>query len=169
MKALIGGWRQAWGYDFPFYFVQIAPFAGYGPGELPALWEAQVASLKNPQDRHGGRHRPGRNIRDIHPPTRSTWATAWPSGRWPRSTARQDLVYSGPLYKSMKIEGDKMRLPFAHVGGGLKSRDGKPLSEFEIAAADGKFVPAEATIDGDTVVVEATAVRRADAGPIRLA
>jgi sialate O-acetylesterase len=58
----------------------------------------------------------------------------------------------------MKIEGGKIRLKFAHVGGGLKSRDGKPLCEFEIAGADGKFVPAEAAIDGHTIVVQATAV-----------
>ena len=67
---------------------------------------------------------------------------------------KTDLVYSGPLYKAMKVEGGKIRLSFAHVGGGLKSRDGKPLTEFEIAGADGKFVPAKATIDGDTVVVQ---------------
>ena len=53
----------------------------------------------------------------------------------------------------MKVDGDKLRLSFAHAGGGLRSRDGKPLAEFEIAGADGKFVPAEATIDGDTVLV----------------
>ena len=58
----------------------------------------------------------------------------------------------------MTADGNKIRLLFAHVGGGLKSRDGKPLAEFEIGGADGKFVPAEATIDGDTVVVEATMV-----------
>jgi len=53
-----------------------------------------------------------------------------------------------------QYESSKIRLAFAHVGGGLKSRDGKPLSEFEIAGADNKFVPAEATIGGDTLVVE---------------
>ena len=67
-------------------------------------------------------------------------------------------MYSGPLFKSMKIDGDKARLTFAHVGGGLKSRDGKPLSEFEIAGADGKFVPAEAVIDGNSIVVSAKGV-----------
>ena len=69
----------------------------------------------------------------------------------------------------MKIEGDKIRLSFAHVDGGLKTRDGKPLSEFQIAGADGKFVPAEAVIDGDTVVVTAKGVFLADAGAVRLA
>ena len=53
----------------------------------------------------------------------------------------------------MKIEGDKIRVSFDHVGGGLASRDGKPLTWFEIAGADGKFVDAKAQIDGDTVVV----------------
>ena len=73
---------------------------------------------------------------------------------------KTDLVYSGPLYKSMKIEGNKIRVSFAHVGGGLKSRDDKPLTEFKIAAADGQFKPATATIDGDTVVVQAEGLEK---------
>ena len=71
---------------------------------------------------------------------------------------KKDLVYSGPLYKSMKVEGDKVRLSFAHTAGGLKSRDGKPLTEFEVAGEDGKFVPAEAAVEGETVVVHAKGV-----------
>ncbi len=67
---------------------------------------------------------------------------------------KKELVYSGPLYKSMKVEGGKIHLSFAHVGGGLKTRDGKPLTEFEIAGDDGKFVPAEAVIDGSAIVVQ---------------
>ena len=155
MKALIEGWRKVWGYDFPFYFVQIAPFAGYGPGALPLLWEAQVASLKIPQTGMSVTTDLVHNIGDIHPINKievgnrlALWALA-------KEYGKKDLVYSGPLYKSMKVEGDKIRLSFAHVGGGLKSRDGKPLTEFQVAAADGKFVAAEATIDGDMVVVQA--------------
>ena len=53
MQALIGGLRKVWGYDFPFYYVEIAPWAGYGPGSLPPLWEGQTASLKNSRQRHG--------------------------------------------------------------------------------------------------------------------
>jgi sialate O-acetylesterase len=157
MKALIEGWRQVWGCDFPFYFVQIAPFSGYGPGALPALWEAQVASLKIPGTGMAVTTDLVDNIGDIHPKNKvdvgnrlALWALA--------KDYKKDLVYSGPLYKSMKVDGNKIRLSFAHVGGGLKSRDGKPLSEFQIAGADGKFVPAEAMIDGDTVVVEAKEV-----------
>ena len=158
MKALIEGWRKVWGYDFPFYFVQIAPFSGYEPGNLPRLWEAQVASLKIPGTGMAVTTDIVDNVTDIHPRNKldvgnrlALWALA-------KEYGKKDIVYSGPLYKSMKIEGSKIRLSFAHVGGGLKSRDGKPLSEFEIAGADGKFVPAEAAIDGDTVVVQSKEV-----------
>ena len=158
-KALIEGWRKAWGTDFPFYFVQIAPWAGghYAPGWLPLLWEAQVASLKIPKTGMAVTTDIVHNIGDIHPRNKrdvgkrlALWALA--------KTYGKDLVYSGPLYKSMKVEGKKIRLSFAHTGGGLKSRDGKPLNEFQIAGADGKFVPAKATVDGKTVVVESDKV-----------
>jgi sialate O-acetylesterase len=58
----------------------------------------------------------------------------------------------------MTIEGEKIRIAFDHVGGGLVSRDGKPLTEFMIAGADKNFLPAVAEIDGPTVVVVNDAV-----------
>jgi len=158
MKALIEGWRQVWGYDFPFHFVQIAPFAGYKPGSLPPLWEGQVASLKMPNTGMAVTTDLVENIRDIHPKNKFDVGNRLALWTLAKEYGKKGLVYSGPLYKSMKIEGNKIRLSFAHVGGGLKSRDGKPLSEFEIAGADGKFVAAEATIDGDTVIVKAKEV-----------
>jgi sialate O-acetylesterase len=158
MKALIEGWRKTWGEKMPFYFVQIAPWSGYPKGELPALWEAQVASLKIPYTGMAVTTDLVDNIKDIHPRNKvdvgnrlALWALA-------KTYGKKDIVYSGPLYKSMKSDGNKIRLSFAHVGGGLKSRDGKPLTEFQIAGKDGKFVPAEATIDGETVVVSAKGV-----------
>ena len=155
MKALIQGWRQVWGYDFPFYFVQIAPYAGYPEDELPALWEAQAASLKIPQTGMAVTTDLVANLGDIHPHDKLDVANRLALWALAKEYGKKDLVYSGPLYKSMKVEGGKLRLWFAHVGGGPKSRDGKPLSEFEIAAADGRFVPAQAAIDGDTIVVQA--------------
>ncbi len=157
MKTLIEGWRQVWGYDFPFYFVQLPPWSGYKPGSLPPLWEAQAASLNIPGTGMVVTTDLVDNIKNVHPKNKfdvgnrlALWALA--------KDYKKDLVYSGPLYKSTNVEGNKIRLSFAHVGGGLKSRDGQPLREFEIAGADGKFVPAEAAIDGDTVVVEANEV-----------
>ncbi len=157
-EALIKGWREKWGKDLSFYYVQIAPFSGYGAGMLPPLWEGQVASLKLPRTGMVVTTDLVHNIRDIHPINKkdvgnrlALWALA-------KDYSKKDLVYSGPLYKGMKVEGDKIHLSFAHAGGGLKSRDGKPLSEFEIAGADGKFVKAEAEIKEDGVVVSAKGV-----------
>jgi len=154
MKALIEGWRNAWGYEFPFYFVQLAPWSGYQPNALPPLWEAQAESLKIPGTGMAVVTDLVDDVKDIHPSNKrdvgnrlALWALA-------KTYGKKDLVYSGPLYRSMAVEGNKVRLSFAHLGGGLKSRDGKPLAEFQIAGADGKFVPAEATIDGGTVVVQ---------------
>ena len=155
MKALIERLAAGLGPRLPLLLRRDRALRGLQPGSLPALWEAQVASLKIPSTGMAVTTDLVDNIKDIHPKNKfdvgnrlALWALA-------KDYGKKDLVYSGPLYKSMKVEGSKIRLSFAHVGGGLKSRDGKPLSEFEIAGADGKFVPAEATIDGDTVVVQA--------------
>ena len=159
MEMLIVGWRKTWGQDLPFGFVQLAPYSRYGKGNrLPLLWEAQVASLKIPGTGMVVITDLVDNVGDIHPQNKKDvgdrlahWAMATVYGK-------KDLVYSGPLYKSMKVEGSKVRLSFAHTGGGLQARDGKALTNFEIAGEDGKFVPAEATIDGKNVVVQAKGV-----------
>jgi sialate O-acetylesterase len=156
MQALIGGWRQSWGSELPFYFVQIAPWQGsYAPGELPALWEAQTASLKIAGTGMAVVTDLVDDIKDIHPRNKRDVGNRLAAWALAKTYGQKDVVYSGPLFQAAKVEGDKMRVSFAHVAGGLKSRDGKPLREFEIAGADGKFVPAEATIDGQTVVVHA--------------
>ncbi|MCA8983539.1 MAG: sialate O-acetylesterase [Planctomycetaceae bacterium] len=158
-QALISGWRSLWGQDLAFYFVQIAPWSGrYEEGELPALWEAQVASLKIPGTGMAVTTDLVDNIADIHPRNKidvghrlALWALA-------KSYGRSDLVYSGPLYKGMKIEGNQIRIEFAHATAALKSRDDKPLTEFQIAGADGNFVDATATLDGPTVLVSSAQV-----------
>jgi sialate O-acetylesterase len=96
-------------------------------------------------------------INDIHPPNKqdvgkrlSLWALAHTYGK-------KDLVYSGPLYESLKIDGNKAIVSFDHAAG-LKSRDGKELSWWSVAGADKKFVKATAKLDGNTVVVTADGV-----------
>jgi len=94
---------------------------------------------------------------NIHPKNKhdvggrlARWALA-------KTYGKEDLVYSGPIYRSMRIEKDFIRLSFDYVGSGLIARNG-PLTDFEIAGEDRKFVPAKATIDGETIVVSATEV-----------
>jgi sialate O-acetylesterase len=158
-EKLVKGWRKTFGQkDLPFLYVQIAPFSGYGKASLPSLWEAQTASLKIPHTGMAVITDHVDNVGDIHPVNKidvgnrlALWALA-------KTYGKKDVVYSGPLYKSMKAEDGKVRVSFAHTGGGLKSRDGKPLTAFEIAGDDGKFVPATAVIDGKEVVVSSADV-----------
>ncbi|RKU37586.1 9-O-acetylesterase [Candidatus Poribacteria bacterium] len=162
MKALINGWREVWGQgDFPFYFVQLAPF-NYGgrdvtPFFLPQIWEAQTATLALPNTGMAVTTDIG-NLRDIHPRNKqdvgrrlALWALA-------KTYGREDVTYSGPLYKSMTVEGNAIRLSFDHVGSGLMARDEKPLTWFEIAGEDKQFVEAQAMVDGDAIVVSTDTV-----------
>ena len=159
-KDLIEGWRKNWNSELPFYFVQIAPWSGarYEPGQLPSLWEGQTASLKIPRTGMAVTTDLVDNIADIHPRNKldvgnrlARWALA-------KTYGKKDVVYSGPLYKSMKVDGKSIRVEFAHAAAGLKARDGAALSEFQIAGADGKFVEADAKIDGDSVVVSSAGI-----------
>ncbi len=161
MKALIEGWRQIWAEgEFPFYFVQIAPYNyGENPEIVAAFWEAQSAAQGIPNTGMVVVNDIG-NLKDIHPTNKqevgrrlALWALA-------KTYGQEKLVYSGPVFKAMKSEGDKLRLSFEQVGGGLASRDGKPLNWFEVIdAEEGGFFPAEARIDGATVVLSSPEVK----------
>ncbi len=161
MKALIGGWRQVWGQgEFPFYFVQIAPFGHlYTDDQLPRLWEAQNAALSIPNTGMAVTNDIS-DLEDIHPRNKldvgrrlALWALA-------KTYGRADTVCSGPLYKSMNVEDGRIRIIFDHVGKGLVARDGKPLDWFTVAGADHKFVAAQAEIDGDSLIVWSDEVSR---------
>jgi len=155
--AMIANWRADWGQgDFPFGFVQIAPFRYHTSGTDPAccaeMWEAQRMTLDAAPNTGMAVTTDIADLDDIHPKNKqevgrrlALWALAKVYGR--------KLVYSGPIYKSMAVDGDKICLQFDHRGGGLIARDGKPLTDFTIAGADKKFVPAVATVDGDSIVV----------------
>jgi sialate O-acetylesterase len=156
MKALISGWRSVWGReDLPFLYVQLAPFR-YGQNraatDLPGIWEAQTATLAVPYTGMAVTVDIG-NVTDIHPKNKQDVGKRLALWAFAKVYGHKDIVYSGPLYKSMKVEGDKIRLTFDHVGGGLISRDGQPLNWFTIAGEDKNFVEAEAKIEGREVVV----------------
>jgi len=159
MKALIGGWRAGWGQgDFPFYYVQLAPFKYtlHNPAirtdQMPLIWQAQLNALAIPNTGMAVTTDVG-DWRDIHPADKLTVGRRLALWALTRTYGRDDVVCSGPLYRSLTVAGGKVRVTFDHVGGGLMARDGQPLSWFEVAAADGEFVAARAEIDGDVVVV----------------
>jgi sialate O-acetylesterase len=172
MKALVGGWRELWGEgDFPFYYVQIAPFDLRFHGHKidftvqACLREQQTEAMALIPNCGMVVTSDIGNLRDIHPRNKqdvgrrlALWALA-------KTYGKEDVVYSGPVYKAMKVEGDTIRVEFGHVGSGLASRDGKPLTWFEIAGEDHVWHEATAEIDAgaegdaDTVVVSSDAVK----------
>ena len=93
------------------------------------------------------------NPANIHPRNKQEVGRRLALWALDRTYGKPDIVPSGPLYRSMEVEGERIRLHFDHTGGGLVSRDGEPLRRFEIAGDDREYVAAEATIDGGTVVV----------------
>jgi len=163
LPAMIKNWRDDWKRgDFPFGIVQLAPFRyrRLDPACCAELWEAQLMTVKNVPHTGLAVTVDIGNVRNIHPANKqdvghrlALWALAETYGK-------KDLVFSGPIYKSMTVEGRKIRLSFDHTGGGLSTLDGKPPSHFTIAGADEKFHPATAAIDGPTIVVSCDAVAK---------
>jgi sialate O-acetylesterase len=150
----IADWRRAWGQgDFPFLFVQIAPFKGMNP----EIREAQRVTLDASPNTAMAVTTDCGDANDIHP------ANKQPVGERLALAARalaygEKIEFSGPLFKSAAADGDRMVVTFTHADG-LTARDGAPRG-FTLAGPDGTFVPATATIDGATVVVRAVGIEK---------
>lgn len=161
MRALINGWREVWkNPDLPFYYVQLAPFRyGGNPENLAGIWEAQTAALQIP---HTGMAVTTdiTMLDDIHPTNKQDVGKRLALWALYDTYGQSDLIHSGPLFREASMDGNKAVLHFDHVGTGLKSLNGEPLSWFTAAGEDGTFVPATAAIEGDTVVVTAEGVEK---------
>ncbi|MBI9018132.1 MAG: 9-O-acetylesterase [Phycisphaerae bacterium] len=158
--AMIKDWRNKWSIgDFPFYYVQIAPFwYNDTPPSTAYLREAQMMTLALPNTGMAVTMDIG-NEKNIHPLKKkpvgnrlALWALAKDYGK--------DIVFSGPIYQKYKVEGNKIRLQFDYVGNGLESGDSKELTHFTIAGEDKVFVQAKAVIDGETIVVSSDKVAK---------
>lgn len=159
--ALIRGWRQDWGQgDFPFLFVQLAAYGGKPKGPSEDGWanlrEAQTMALSLPSTGMAVTIDIG-HPKLIHPPNKQEVGRRL--GLCARALAYGEKIeYSGPLYKSMAVEGGKIRLRFDHARG--LTVKGAKLTGFAIAGADKKFAWADATIDGNEVVVGSPQVEK---------
>jgi len=161
MKALIAGWRAVWGEgDFPFYFVQIAPWNYHdNPQNLARLWEAQTLAANTIPNSGMAVVNDIGNLENIHPKDKQDVGHRLALLALAKTYGQPHLVCSGPTFKSMKIQDNTIRVKFDNTGSGLASRDGGPLCDFEIIDADsGGFVKADARIDGDSVVLSAPGV-----------
>lgn len=154
--GMIKDWRRAWGETFPFYFVQIAPFNGYGSAAAAELREAQNYALQLPKtgvvvvtDATG-------NLDDIHPQDKRTPAHRLALWALARDYGRKGFEYSGPLYRGKRVERGQIRVLFDHAVG-LQSQGGA-LKSFEVAGADRVWHPAMAVVDGESVIVRSDEV-----------
>ena len=162
LPTLIQDWRTRFGGDFPFYIVQLAGFTPTGPNPSESGWaEIQEAQLLTSETVPNTGLAVASDIGDpgnIHPKNKQEVGRRLALAA-EGITYKLPGEYSGPVYKSMKVEGDTVRLTFDHVGGGLVANGGVPLKGFAIKGDNGKFVWADAKIDGDTVVVSAADVK----------
>jgi sialate O-acetylesterase len=156
LAGMIRSWRKQWGQgDFPFLVVQLPNFLSKVPRPGDASW----AQLREAQ-RRAVMQVPNTGLAvtiDIGEAAEGHPKNKQEVGRRLALAAEgtvyeKDIVYSGPMYKSMKVEGNKVYLTFDHVGGGLVARGGK-LVGFAVAGPKKYFVWAEAKIEGDQLVV----------------
>lgn len=159
---MIKNWRKDWGQgDFPFGFVQLANFMARKDQPADSNWaelrEAQTMTLSLPKTGMAVIIDIG-DAKDIHPRNKQDvgkrlayWAESQVYGK--------ELVYSGPMYESMKVEDNKARIAFKHVGSGLEAK-GDKLTGFAVAGEDKVFHWADAKIDGSTVVVSSDKVAK---------
>lgn len=159
--ALVEGWREVWQSELPYYYVQIAPFQ-YGnedPTVLPRFWEQQAAVEARLADSGMVVIHDIGNIRDIHPKNKQDVGLRLANRALAQTYGRTDLPYAGPRFAGMKAEGAQVRIDFLHAESGLKSRDGKALTHFElIGPGSNGWKAATAELDGSTVVVQADGV-----------
>lgn len=153
-RTMIEDWRAKWGIgSFPFLFVQLANYKA-NP-DWPVLRESQAAALELRNTGMAVAIDIGESG-NIHPKNKQE------VGRRLMLAARavaygEKLVHSGPLFRQLTREGRQVRAWFDFASG-LRARNGGPLAGFEIAGADGRFVPAQASIEGETVVASSPSV-----------
>ncbi len=158
MTKMIGSWRDAWGFVFPFYFVQIAPFA-YGSYNVGALIrEQQTACLSIAKTGMVVVHDLVDDVTNIHPVKKIEVATRLANLALADTYGVKNLLYKYPMYRGMIIEKYRIRILFDNLSNGLMSTD-KDLNEFYIAGSDQKFLFASARIEGNTVIVWNKAVK----------
>lgn len=165
LSCMINCWRKDWNQgDFPFLIVQLAPFMKIQPDPVASSW-AELREAQNMTARKVGKSAVAvitdvGEENDIHPRKKE------PVGGRLALAARaiaygEKLVYSGPELKSMKVSGSEAVLTFKSVGKGLVAKGGGDLTGFAICGADGKFVNAQAKIQGkDKIIVSSSSVSK---------
>jgi sialate O-acetylesterase len=163
LTALITDWRNKWQEGLlPFLFVQLPNFmeVQYLPSESQwaELRFGQLKALSVPNTAMTVTIDAG-EWNDIHPLEKKIVGERLALAAQKLAYGNDKIVYSGPIYKSLTKEGDKLLIEFDHTGSGLMVRGGGELNYFTVAGADKKFVWADAVIENNHVVVRSDEIR----------
>ena len=162
--AHIKDWRDRWGQgDFPFLFVQIAPFRySRYPNEMcPELWEAQLMTFRNVPNTGMVVTSDIGDLRNIHPSNKKEVGRRLALWALNGTYGRKELLPSGPIYKDYRVDKNRILLEFDYTGDGIVSTDNESLRYFTIAGDDQVFHPAKAEIlgGGKTIAVSSRLAR----------
>ena len=144
-SAMIEDWRNSWGYDFPFYYAQLAPFPTEG---TLGVREAQRNTLLETKNTGMAVLMDIGEENDIHPHNKQDVGKRLALIAL-KNQYDYDLVASGPTYKNHYIEGKFLYVNFEHIGTSLVLQDGENI--FEIAGKDNNFFPATVKIQGNRI------------------
>jgi sialate O-acetylesterase len=159
LKTLVEDWRRAFGQgDFPFFWVQLANFGNAaknghwmkvqeGQAKATALRGTGMAVINDIGE-----------ATDIHPKNKQDVGRRLALAARHVAYHENGFVWSSPVYRQFTREASGVRIWFDHAESGLKTRDSGPVKGFVIAGADGKFMAADAKIDGATVLVSSPQV-----------
>lgn len=159
METLIRSWREEFKTDLAFYYVQIAPYKGYGDIEKGTLLrEQQVRMQSIPNSGMVVISDLVDDVTDIHPQFKKPVGERLADLALAKTYHQPGVVHEYPEFASMTVEKSRVKIAFKHGGAGLMAKGGAP-TEFLIAGADRKFYPATAKIEGSTVIVSSKQVK----------
>lgn len=158
--AMIEGWRKDWQKQFPFYFVQIAPFAYQNPNEAALLREAQNKSLTLPKTGMVVISDLVDNIKDIHPKNKKDVGLRLAHYALGETYGQNIGIFKSPAFQRMEVKGDKASLFFENAPAGFKTSEGQEPTQFFVAGEDKVFLPAAVKIQNDRIVVSNPQIKK---------
>lgn len=150
--ALVDSWRGVWQKDFPFYYVQIAPYTYGDKYQTAATRESQTKAMDIPKSGMVVTTDLVDNLKDIHPAYKKEVGNRLAGWALAETYGQNVGIYKSPQYRSMQVESNKIRITFDHAPNGLVSK-GTDIAELEIAESDKVFSKAQARIKGNTLEV----------------
>jgi sialate O-acetylesterase len=150
--TMIDAWRKAWNKEFPFYYVQIAPYKYAGKNIGALLREQQAKSMTHPKTGMVVITDLVNDTNNIHPTDKHDVGARLANWALSETYNKEGIVYKSPMFKSMEVKKDKAYLTFDNAPNGLMIK-GKTVAELYVAGSDQQFYPAEAKIEKDKLVV----------------